>query len=425
MEAGEELETRIRDFLIQKDPSLANHFRVVWEKEKNAIHIICDSWFFQDLIRRMEGELKKMVSDRSTRILIDTGNETDRRLHPDLDSRMTFENFVVDNFNKTAYHAAIEVTENPGEVHNPLFIYGGYGIGKTHILNAIGHRLYATRPGFKIFYTNPDEIMNRYISAMMNGSNLDFVNELLENDVLLIDDIQCFKESWVKTGEALFTVLNSFLRKHKQIVVTSDENPFKLNNIPQRLRSRLTYGLMAEIKPPDYGARKKIIQHKIKERNYLPFTEEALEIFAKNAPENIREIENLLHSLNFRAKLEGKQVITKEFLIQELSHIVSFDNNKVSVEKILRGIGNYFNINPGDLKSNSRTKTISEARHIAIYLIREMLNYSYKEIGKIFGRKHSTVISSYQKIKEKISNDKTFETEIEIIKNMIINGQKR
>ncbi len=429
--AEEELAQLIEDIIRKKYPEVVNHLTLRWLPTSSVLEIVADSWVFTNLLKKMENELKDHIRSQIPQLdqlTIDIHtNEPGKpeKLHPDLDEKMTFENFVVDEFNKVAFYAAIEVTQKPGRVHNPLFIYGGYGIGKTHILNAIGHRIYSADQNMKILLTNPEEIMRHYTRSTMNSSNLDYSEALSTVDVLLIDDIQCFKSSWVKTGEVLFSVFNTLLRKNKQIVITSDVNPFQLKNVPDRLRSRLTYGLMAQILPPGVEERKKIIRYKIKSKNYIPFTEEAMDLFARNAPENIREIENLLNSVNFKAKLDGLKEITKEYLIKNLQNIIPLDDNQITIDRIIEVVASSYRVSPSDIKSDSRTKTVSEARHVAIYLIRELLNSSYKEIGKELGRQHSTIISSYKKIKKEIETNDILAARIKLLIDKLKNGQKK
>ncbi len=429
--AEEELASLVEEVIKRKHPEVISHLTLRWLPTSYVLEIVADSWVFTNIVKKLEGELIDLLKERveninNLKIDIHT-NEPGKpaTLHPDLDDKMTFENFVVDEFNKVAFYAAIEVTQKPGRVHNPLFIYGGYGIGKTHILNAIGHRIYSTNPEMKILLTNPEEIMRHYTRSTMSSSNLDYSESLSSIDVLLIDDIQCFKSSWIKTGEVLFSVLNSLLRKNKQIVITSDVNPFKLKNVPERLRSRLTYGLMAQILPPGVEERKKIIRYKIKSKKYIPFSEEALDIFARNAPENIREIENLLNSVNFKAKLDGLKEINKEYLIKNLQNIIPLDDNHITMDSIIEEVAGSYRVSPSEIKSNSRTKTVSEARHVSVYIIRELLKSSYKEIGKELGRKHSTIITSYQKIKNEIQKDDILATRIKMIIEKLKNGQKK
>ena len=336
--------------------------------------------------------------------------------------RFNFENFVVGNSNKYAHAAALAVAESPSEAYNPLFIYGGSGLGKTHLMHAIGIYLLENNPKLNVLYVSSEMITNELIKALNTHKMNEFKSKYRKADVLLIDDIQ-FLEGKESTQEELFHTFNSLYDSNKQIIISSDKAPNKLVNLEERLRSRFQWNLIADIQPADYETRVAILLKKAE--NMGINTDENPEIYdvacmiAEKIKDNIRELEGaLIRVVSFSQLLNEK--LDKNFTKRTLKDIFSNVERTVTPEKIKKTVCKYYGIKITDIESSKKTNNIAFPRQIAMYLIREMTDYSLPKIGQFFGGKHyTTVLYACEKIDDELSMDKNLREVIENIKEEI------
>ena len=346
-----------------------------------------------------------------------------------LNPKYTFDTFVVGGNNNFAHAASLAVAESPGEVYNPLFLYGGVGLGKTHLMHSIAHFILEQNPKKKVLYVTSETFTNEMIEALRMGktpgneSSIEkFRDKYRNNDVLLIDDIQFIigKES---TQEEFFHTFNHLHTSGKQIIISSDKPPKDIETLESRLRTRFEWGLIADISAPNYETRMAILQKKIEldhlEKYKIP--NDVLEYIATNVKTNIRELEGSLNKLIFLYKLDKNAPIDIALAAEALKDIISSENNgEVTPELILDIVSEHFGISVKDIKSNKRNAEIAVPRQIAMYLIRSMTETSLKAIGVILGGKdHSTIKYGVEKIASEIEEDEVLSNTINIIKKKI------
>ncbi|MHC1695621.1 MAG: chromosomal replication initiator protein DnaA [Eubacteriales bacterium] len=332
-------------------------------------------------------------------------------------SAFTFENFVVGNSNKFAYTAATVVADNPSVKYNPLFIYGASGLGKTHLLYAITHRIAKNNMDSKILYVKGEEFTNQLIDSLSEKRSSSFRDKYRSADVFLVDDIQ-FIAGKQSTQEEFFHTFNALYESDKQIILTSDRPPKEINTLEDRLRSRFEWGLIVDIQPPDLELRIAILKRKA-EAMKITVPNDVLLFLAENITSNIRQIEGAIKKLNAYSFIHGS-VITLELAKNTLSDILSgTEPVGVTIEKIMDRVSKRYNISVDDIKGRKRTKEINQARQIAIYLIRNITDQSLPAIGRLFGRDHTTILSALNSIADDIAASKSFEAEItELLKSI-------
>ena len=340
-------------------------------------------------------------------------SEPTSRIKNNLVQKYTFENFVIGTSNQFAHAACMAVANQPGEHYNPLFIYGDVGLGKTHLVNAIGHRVAAYRSGLKVVYLSSESFMNELISSLRRDKMDEFKKKFRNVDVLIVDDIQ-FIAGKERTQEEFFHTFNSLYESHKQIVITSDKFPKEIPGIEDRLRNRFEWGLIADIQSPDLETRIAIVQKKAEmERVQIPH--DVAIFLATNIDSNVRELEGSLTRLGAFSSLT-KTPISIAFAKEVLSQNLKNSEREVTVEGIQKTICEYFNIKIGDLKAKRRTQNIALPRQVAMYLCRKHTENSFPTIGDKFGgRDHSTVIHASKTIERKIKEDPHMLTTIEKI----------
>ncbi|RMH68802.1 MAG: chromosomal replication initiator protein DnaA [Gemmatimonadetes bacterium] len=324
-------------------------------------------------------------------------------LESTLNPKYTFSEFVVGKSNQFAHAAAKGVAEKPAQIYNPLFIYGGVGLGKTHLMQAIGHSVKEQQPQSKVYYVQAENFMNEMIQSIQHGNIMDFRNKHRNLDVLLIDDIQFIagKES---TQEEFFHTFNSLHGAHKQIIVTSDRPPKEIPTLEARLVSRFEWGLITDIQPPDFETRVAILRKKA-ESHSLEIPNNVMHFIAHNIDSNIRELEGSLIRLIAYAQIKDLP-ITIEMAGEVLKDMMGEGNHTITIDIIQRVVGDYFNVSMADLISSKRHSHLARSRQIAMYLSREYTNASLIEIGKNFGdRDHATVIHAHKKIKKELSKE--------------------
>lgn len=331
----------------------------------------------------------------------------DARLNPNF----TFENFVVGPSNKFAYQGALMCARTPGQIYSPLLIYSHSGLGKTHLLNAMGNAMISLNPKMKVLYISGDDFVEefvRLVTTHMDQSLVSFFKTSV--DCLLIDDIQ-FLTGREQTMENFFNVFETLFKQGKQIVITSDQPPERLNALDERLRTRFSSGLVLEIKQPDISTSEEILKTKIEANNLSvsTFDPEVISYLASKFSSNVRELEGALNRLIFYSiTMKESSYITLELAKESLEGlIVSKESVKtINEDKIISIVADYYNLTPSQLKGKIRTSQIALARHIAMYLIYSLMNVSTIKIGKIFGGKdHSSVLSAIKKIEKGIKED--------------------
>ena len=338
-----------------------------------------------------------------------------------LNPKYTFDTFVVGSNNKFAQAAALAVAESPGDTYNPLFIYGGAGLGKTHLMHSIAHFILEHDENSRVLYVTSEEFTNELIETIRNGNNTamsKFREKYRNIDVLLVDDIQFIigKES---TQEEFFHTFNSLHSAKKQIIISSDKPPKDMEILEERFRSRFEWGLIADITLPDYETRMAIL-HKNEEMNGYNISEDVIKYIATNIKSNIRELEGAFNKVMAGAKLEKKEV-TLELAEQALKDIISPDEKKViTPEYIISVVSEHYGVTPADLSGNKRNSKIVMPRQVSMYLCREIISTPLKNIGKALGnRDHTTVMHGIEKIENELQNDDNLKNTIDILKKKI------
>jgi len=331
-----------------------------------------------------------------------------------LNRKYTFEEFVSGSSNQFAYAAAMAVANNPATTYNPLFIYGGVGLGKTHLVNAIGNAILKKSPEMRICYYTSEKFMNELINSLRYNRMDEFRNKFRSMDVILIDDIQ-FIAGKERTQEEFFHTFNALYESHKQIIVTSDKFPKDIPGLEERLRSRFEWGLIADIQPPDVETKLAILKMKA-EQNSIRLPEEVALFLANSVCSNVRELEGYLIRIGAFASLTSTPV-SLEMARDVLKDILVERNKELTVEEILKRVSSHYNIKISDIKSPKRLKAVVLPRQIAMYLSRQLTSSSYPEIGERFGGKdHSTIIHAIRKIEKLIEEDFQLRSTIENLK---------
>lgn len=338
-----------------------------------------------------------------------------------LNAKYTFDTFVVGNNNKFAHAAALAVAEAPAASYNPLFIYGGVGLGKTHLMHAIGNEILKNNKNAKVLYVTSEKFTNQLVNAIKDNKNEQFRGKYRNIDVLLIDDIQ-FIAGKNMAQEEFFHTFNTLHESGKQIIISSDKPPKDIQLLEDRLKSRFEWGIIADISNPDYETRLAILRKKAQLDNIL-IDDEILTNIATRIDSNIRELEGTLNKLIAKASLTHSP-ITMEMSEKAINDIVSQQEKVISSEYIQEVVGKYFNINPKDLKGSKRSNDITFPRQIAMYLCRNVANMSLPQIGRDFGKRdHTTVMHACSKIEKEIKTNSNTKLIVESVKNILLNGK--
>lgn len=323
----------------------------------------------------------------------------------------TFDDFIVGGSNQFAHAACKAVASLPGDHYNPLFIYGGVGLGKTHLVNAIGHQILNNHPDKRVMYLSSESFMNELINALRRDRMEDFKSRFRRIDVLIVDDIQ-FLAGRERTQEEFFHTFNSLYEAHRQIVLTSDKFPKDIPELEERLRNRFEWGLIADIQPPDVETRVAILQKKA-EVEKIDLPHDVAMFLASSIDSNVRELEGSLTRLGAFASL-NKSEITVDFAREVLQNLLRERNSTITIESIQNAVSQFFSIKSSDLRSKKRTRNITLPRQVAMYLCRRYSNASFPSIGERFGgRDHSTVIHATQVVEQRLKEDATFRATVE------------
>ena len=381
---------------------------------------------YADLIERRLSE----CAGRPLRIVMLNKDEMNTRLErdqddgekddndPRLNPKYTFESFVVGNANRFAHAAALAVSESPGEAYNPLFIYGGVGLGKTHLMQAIGHFIHQTDPKKKILYMTSESFTNELISAIQQKKTYEFREKIRKVDVLMVDDVQ-FIAGRESTQQEFFNTFNELHNENKQIILTSDKPPKDIPRLEERLSSRFEWGLVADIQRPDVDTRVAILREKTTQEG-IDVPDEVLQLIAGKIDSNIRELEGCLTRLVAYSGMV-KQPITVELCEQALKEI--FDQTKkkqITADLIMQTVCDYYGLTTEDITGPTRKREITVPRQIAMFLTREMTGMSLPQIGGVFGgRDHTTVLHSCKTVEANMKSNTDIKAVVEDIKQLV------
>ncbi|HDX9578758.1 TPA: chromosomal replication initiator protein DnaA [Bacillus pseudomycoides] len=335
-----------------------------------------------------------------------------------LNPKYIFDTFVIGSGNRFAHAASLAVAEAPAKAYNPLFIYGGVGLGKTHLMHAIGHYVIEHNPNAKVVYLSSEKFTNEFINSIRDNKAVDFRNKYRNVDVLLIDDIQ-FLAGKEQTQEEFFHTFNALHEESKQIVISSDRPPKEIPTLEDRLRSRFEWGLITDITPPDLETRIAILRKKAKAEG-LDIPNEVMLYIANQIDSNIRELEGALIRVVAYSSLINKDM-NADLAAEALKHIIPNSKPKIiSIYDIQKAVGDVFQVKLEDFKAKKRTKSVAFPRQIAMYLSRELTDYSLPKIGEEFGgRDHTTVIHAHEKISKLLKTDTQFQRQLEEIRDIL------
>lgn len=344
--------------------------------------------------------------------------DSESGLHP----RYSFDSFIIGSSNELAYAASLAIIKNVGKKYNPFFVYGGTGLGKTHLIQAIGNEIKKVyKNKVKIKYVHSEKFVNEVINAIRNKRTEDMKNKYRNIDVLIIDDIQ-FIGGKQASEEEFFHTFNVLYENNKQIIISSDRPPAAIPTLQERLRSRFEGGMVADITYPDFETRMAIIKIKLQElKTDLP--DNICELIALKTQRNIREIEGILNRVLFNIEVKGNNFSLK--IVEEMiNNIIQQPAKKASPDKIIKAVSNFYEVLSSDIISKSRRKKIIEPRQVTVYLLREILGMSYPDIGEIIGKRdHTTAIHSYEKILRETNKNHSLNQKITIIKELIYENQ--
>lgn len=398
-----------RDFIENKFNSLIfNTLRYITNKE----------WTFSVIDISKENNQGQIISDKKSNVSdIELENN-----HQTLNPKYTFETFVVGNNNRFAHAAALAVGNEPGKSYNPLFLYGGVGLGKTHLMHAIGNRILENNQKSNVLYVTSEKFTNQLINAIKDNKTEIFRNKYRNIDVLLIDDIQ-FIAGKDRVQEEFFHTFNTLREDGKQIIISSDKPPRDIEFLEDRLKSRFEWGLLADISCPDYETRLAILRKKAQDENIV-IDDSILSDIATKIDSNIRELEGVFNKIVARASLTHSPITIE--LAENIINEFKYESEKViSCDFIKETVAKYFSINKDDLAGSKRSNDIAFPRQIAMYLCREVANMSFPQIGNEFGnRDHSTVMHGYNKIAKEIKEKNNTKLIVESVKNIITSDKK-
>jgi len=368
-----------------------------------------------------QGEEKENAYDREVaRALTPAQTSRETFTAPLLNPKYTFDTFVVGNSNRFAHAASLAVAEAPAKAYNPLFIYGGVGLGKTHLMHAIGHYVLASQPNCKVVYVTSEKFTNELINAIRDDTTVEFRNRYRSVDVLLIDDIQ-FLAGKERTQEEFFHTFNALHEASKQIVISSDRPPKEIPTLEERLRSRFEWGLITDMQPPDLETRVAILRKKA-ELDKLNIDDEVLLYIATNIDTNIRELEGALIRVMAFSSLTNTTEITVDLAPEALKDIIPDSKPKIiTIKNIIEVVAEHFHLTAQDLTGKKRTRAVAYPRQIAMYLCRELTDASLPKIGEEFGgRDHTTVMHANEKIKNELEEDPELQRNLEEIKKKLL-----
>ena len=391
------LESRYKDLIV-------NALKLLTSKKYNIDFIVTTE-------EKIEENQKNHNNEKSNIVVND---EMSTMLNP----KYTFDSFVIGNSNRFAHAASLAVAESPAKAYNPLFIYGGVGLGKTHLMHAIGHYILNNNPKSQVVYVSSEKFTNELINSIKDDKNVEFRNKYRNIDILLVDDIQ-FIAGKERTQEEFFHTFNALYEANKQIIISSDRPPKEIPTLEDRLRSRFEWGLIADIQAPDFETRMAILKKKA-DVEKLNIPNEVMVYIATKIKSNIRELEGALIRIVAFSSLTNKE-ISVDLASEALKDIISSKQTRqVTIDIIQEVVANYYNLKIEDLKSARRTRNIAFPRQIAMYLSRKLTDMSLPKIGEEFGgRDHPTVIHAYEKISNNLKKDESLQNAIKELNKRI------
>ena len=334
-----------------------------------------------------------------------------------LDPRMTFENFIVGKPNELAYAAAMRAAESDTPSFNPLFLHGGVGLGKTHLMHAIAWQIRRRDPSRKVVYLSAEKFMYRFIRALRYRDTMQFKEQFRSVDVLMVDDVQ-FISGKDSTQEEFFHTFNALIDQNRQIILSADKSPTNLGGMEERLRSRLNWGMVADIQPTTFELRLGILQSRAEQEN-IELPQKVMEYLAHKITSNVRELEGALNRLSAYSSLFGMPV-TIDTVHEVLSDLLRASSVQISIDAIQREVARYYNIRQTEMHSKRRARSIVRPRQVAMYLAKNLTNCSYPQIGSRFGdRDHTTVMHAVRKVEDMIAEDKQFADDVSMIRSLL------
>lgn len=414
-----DVEDNVVIIMIPSDQAHALYY--ISSKYKNFFKVIVSEMMNHTYDISFILEKETMEKDKKSESAVKISNHVNYE-NANLNPKYKFDTFVVGSNNKLAHSAALAAAESPGEVYNPLYIYGGAGLGKTHLMHSIGHFILERNPEIKVLYVTSENFTNEVISCIRSGDAIK-MNNMREKyrtvDILMIDDIQFIigKES---TQEEFFHTFNTLHSAGKQIILSSDKPPKDMETLEERLRSRFEWGLIADIQPPDYETRMAILQKNAENYN-KEIDNEVLQYIAENVKSNIRELEGALNKIMAFSKL-NKVDINLEYAEEALKDVIYPNKKKeITPSLIIEVVAEHFGISPEDIASRKRTAELVQPRQIVMYLCRQLTESSLQNIAKTIGKKdHTTVLHGIEKITEKMENDEELKNKVDIIRKKIV-----
>lgn len=378
---------------------------------KNALKQVTGEYFDIKFVIPTEENYASIIDEEIQKNSIEEADNSS------LNPKYTFDTFVIGNSNRLAHAASVAVAESPAKAYNPLFIYGGVGLGKTHLMHAIGHYILKQNKRTKVVYISSETFTNELINSIRDDRNNEFRNKYRNVDILLIDDIQ-FIAGKERTQEEFFHTFNSLYEANKQIIISSDRPPKEIPTLEDRLRSRFEQGLIADIQPPDLETRIAILKKKAKTEN-LSISDNVMLLIAKKIQSNIRELEGALIRIVAYSSLTNGE-INEDLASEALKDIISNSKPRlVTPAAIKEVVGQYYSIKIEDFNAKKRNKSIVLPRQIAMFLCRELTDLSLPRIGEEFGRDHTTIMHAYEKISSDMKIDIQLKSVIEEIRNKI------
>jgi chromosomal replication initiator protein len=400
-----------KDWLIEHYRGLIKKALEISSKKKVDIRFV-----IRPLKQEQKTQQPRNTSDKKTPLVV---NSAALQRESWLNPRYSFDNFVVGSGNRFAHAASLAVAQSPARAYNPLFIYGSVGLGKTHLLQAIAGYAAEKNPDTRVVYISSERFTNQLITAIQNRTTLRFRQKYRTVDILLIDDIHFIagKES---TQEEFFHTFNTLYDAHKQIVLSSDRPPKEIPGLEERLVSRFEWGLITDIQPPDLETRIAILKKKV-EREVVAVPDDVIFFIASKIKSNIRELEGALIRVAAYTSLVGEKT-TLQLAQNVLRDTLTEESKKITIDLIQKGVAEYFDIRISDMRAKKRNKGVVYPRQIAMYLVRELTEYSLPEIGEFFGgRDHTTILHAYNKIKLDLKDNQ----KLQLLLNTLINNIKK
>jgi chromosomal replication initiator protein len=390
------------------------------------LDIIKSYWYVQNLkindIKIIVTRKNQVVDDKTkineeNKSKNKSQNDVFKSISSDLDNRFTFSNFIVGKPNELAFAAARRVAESEDVPFNPLFLYGGVGLGKTHLMHSIAHEIKKRNPLRRVIYMSAEKFMYHFIKALRFKNTVAFKEQFRNVDVLMIDDVQ-FISGKESTQEEFFHTFNALIDQRKQLIISADKSPQDLEGIEERMRSRLVWGLVADIHPLTYELRLGILQAK-EEKLSTRISANILEFLAHKITSNVRELEGALNRLSAFSSLVGRD-INLDMVQDLLKDLLKSSQKKVNIEEIQKKVSQHFNVKVSDMSSARRSRTVARPRQIAMYLSKNLTSRSLPEIGRRFGnRDHTTVIHAVRKVEELMNKDAGFDEDVQLLIRML------